>query len=569
MDTVYKKTCERQLGNGLFDEERNELGPLMENGIQMSRIPSPEATNFQKRHSYAGERQEGCMLQNIRPRGSNWNISKETANTSNNHPKDNYVQVPLMHRSQNMRQSYDGNDKHLQSMQQNTAPLDNASKSFMRSLRIESYLNNPDDPFGDSCDNLDQFEFQERASSFMQGKMRSSLAFRSPIMEQMEPDGCMKNSSAAMGSPASPNSPLHYSSMQWNATPGNRMSNEEFMMKRQSLQVLDGPQNNASYGLGRNQPGYMSLGRAKGRQMITTPDILSDSWYKRHSVADPRSDNEYALDPMNHMYGGFARMQVSRNKMGMNEQNGGYRSNLNEEQRSVSHYDVMSSSSSSGTWQEPPSRTVSSAALDENSKEKSSSSKPFFKRSTKKIKSLLNKPEKKENPVRAQSTTSVDSTDTLTAEEEERIPYGQEKFYQRSTSMRSSEHRRNYQDEDYAKSSKPRFRTEEHHNPPQIYLQKSSSQKKPYIYDNNTRLGHNQSGSWNRDRLAENRVYSRFEPFCSPEKKHPAHHSGNTHSQDKSKAPSKGESAAEHNLTQGGRENKLEKFFHRLLNKNK
>lgn len=586
LDTVYRKTCERKLGTRdfeerLFEEELNKLGPLMENGSdvqkQMPQFQPTEAMNFLKRHSYAGERQDGCMPQNIRPRASNWNISRDK-----NYPVDNYLHVPPLHRAQNLRQSYNGNDKQVVSMQQNMPTLENTSKAFIRTLRIESYLQNPDVPSGDTCDYLDQYEPPDKASSFMQGRMRSSLVLKSTIPEQMEPNRHMNNSSPGVTSSAAPNSHLHYSSMQWNPTAAaeNRMSNEEVMLKRQSLQMLDDNWNNTSYGPGRNsyQSAYTSLGRAKGGHMITSPDVMTDNWYKRHSVADPRSNTEYAHESSGHMYGAFARMQVNRGTAGINAQNVGYGSNLNEDQRSVSHYDVNSitgtKSPGNRIWQEPPSRTVSAAALGVNSKNETAKSsnmgsQHFLKKSTKKLKSLLNIPEKKERSTGTMETPSLKSSgsaDTITAEDEEGPPDGrQQQFHQRTShSVRSSsEHQRNRLEDDHLKSSKPRFRTEELYSPFQTSPPKTATQNKPTGFD---------AGSWSKERAADGRLYSRYEPFCSLEKKHSMHSAnsfGTTHSQEKPKGLPKGDAAIEHNLTRTARglhENKLEKFIHRVGN---
>ncbi|TKS85471.1 Protein FAM83B [Collichthys lucidus] len=583
MDTVYRKTCERKLGarhfeERLFEQGPNELRPLMENGIvvpdQMPQLQSTEMMNFMKRHSYAGEKRDGCMPQNIRTRASNWNIATETGTVTNNYTMDNYLQVPPMHGGQNIRQSYNGND--ILSMQQYMPTLENTSKSFMRTMRIDSYLKNPDVPFGDSCDYLDQFD-QDKANSFMQGRLRSSLAFRSTIPEQMEP-----------------NTPLHYSSMQWNPTGGaeNRMSNEEFMYKRKSLQILEDNRNNTGYGPGMNsyQPVYSGLSRPKDGLMITNPDILADSWHKRHSVADPRSNNEYAHKSSSHMYGAFARMQVNRSTTGINAQNGGYVSNLNEDQRSLSHFDMKSitttKSPNTPNWQEPPSRTVSTAALDANSKDLTAKSNSMgsqqILKSTKKIKSLLNIPEKKEDSVGNLDTLSLrsgTSTDTLTAQDQEGKSDGQGKPYQRTTTpVRSlSEQQRNRLDTDHLKPSKPRFTVEDQRSPPQTSLTKATTQQKSTALDKNARSGLD-TRSWSKDRGAENRLYSRIESFCSLERKHTTRSSnsfGATHSQGKTKGLPKGEAAIENNLTRAARghhENKLERFFHRvgnLIQKNK
>nr|XP_046258459.1 protein FAM83B [Scatophagus argus]XP_046258460.1 protein FAM83B [Scatophagus argus] len=594
LDTVYRKTCEKKVGTRnfeerLFDEEPKGLGPLIENGIgvhkQMHQLQSTEVTNFLKRHSYAGERQDGYMPPNIRPRASNWNISRETGNVTNIYPMDNYLQVPLINRGPNILQSYNLTDKQVMSMQQNMPTTEKTSKSFMRTLRIESYLQNPDVPFRDSLDYLDQFEPLDKANAFMQARMRSSLVVKSTIPEQMEPDRFL-NSSSGISSTAASNTPLHYSSMQWNPTAENRMSDEEFMLKRKSLQLLDDNWNNTSYGPGRNpyQSIYTSLGRTKSGHMITNPDILTDSWHKRHSVADPKSNNEYAHESSGHMYEAFARMQLNRSTAGINAQNGGYGPNLNEDQRSVSQYDANSitgtKSTSTHIAQEPPSRTVSAAALHANSTDLTNKSNHvgtqyFLKRSSKKIKSLLNAPEKKEDSVRIMETPSLKSsgsTDTLTPEDEEGISDGQRNVHQRATNSvkSSSQHHRSRSDDENLKYSKPRFRVEEHRNPLQSCLPKTTQQKKPTVLDRSASLGLDK-GSCSKDRGDENRLYSGVEPLCSFEKKHSM---SSVHSSREKSLP-RGEAAIEHNLTRSARthhENKLGRFFQRvgnLIHKNK
>ncbi|XP_034538621.1 protein FAM83B [Notolabrus celidotus] len=571
LDTVYRKTCERKLGTRdfeerPFEEETNRLGPLMDNGIsglnQVSPYKSTEAVDFLKRHSYAGERQDGYVPQNIRPRASNWNVSREAGNGINNYPMDNYVHMPQMYRGQNLRQSYSGNDKQITSMQQNIPSLENTSKSFMRTLRIESYLKNSEVPYGESSDHLDQHEPMDKANSFMQGRLRTSLAFRSTIPEQMEPNRHINNSSTHVNSSAAQNTPLHYSSMQWNPTSGAENRNNPSFV----------PGRNNSY-----QSVYSSLGRPKGGHMITNPDIGTDSWNKRHSVADPRSNTEYKHEPSPHIYGAYTRMQANRSTTGINAQNGGYVSNLNEDQRSVSHYDVKSITStkspSTPSWQEPPLRTVSAADLDLNSKDltsKSHGSHHFLKKSTKKIKSLLHIPEKKESSMsnlETQSWKSGTSTDTLTAEDE--MSHGGGRHYHSTTSsVRSSSGlQRNQLEDDHLKTSKPRFGTEEQRST----LSRTTT---PASLDKSTRTS-NDTASWNKERSVDSRLYSRFEPFCSLEKKPPlrtSHSFGS--SQEKIKVLPKVE-FADHHLSRharGHHENKLEKFIHRvgnLIHKNK
>nr|XP_057914021.1 protein FAM83B [Doryrhamphus excisus] len=543
LDSVYRKTCERNL------HEDNQLRPLIEHDIglqkHMSQLQSAETIDYLKRHSYAGERQDGYVPQNIRGRASNWNITRETAIGMNHYPMDNNYLVPQMYRSQKLRKSYNGNDKQILSLQQNMPTLEKTSKSFMRTWRIESYLKNPD---GES-DYLDQFD----------RRMRSSLAFRPTIPEQMEPSTHIKNTPSVGNASTSIHNPLHYSSLQWNPTDSNRLNNEEFIMKRKSLQILE----DCSGAKSSYPSSYASLGRVKRGQIITNPDLLTNSWNKRHSVADPRSNSAYTQDSSSAMYGGFARMQIDRGTAGI--KHGVYGSNLIEDQRSMSHYDVKSPSTSS--WRQQPSRTVSAATLvrdgeDLTVKSSRMGSQQFLKKSTQKIKSFLNIPDKKERQARTietPSVTSEGSTDTIKADDDSAAVESEVKLHHSNSSI--GQYGNHTADEKY---SKPRFTTEGHRKAPQMPA--SVAQNEADISDKN-----NEVPGWRKDRKTDSRLYSRFEPFCSVQKKQPSRSPVNS----LEKTKTKGEVANDISLARLGRghhENKLEKFFHRvgnLIHKNK
>ncbi|XP_034041305.1 protein FAM83B [Thalassophryne amazonica] len=601
LDTVYRKACERQLGirdleERLYEQDSPKLRPVVENGISAHKpimhLLSPEEKSLRKRHSYAGERQNTYLSENIRPRASNWNICHDMDNGINNFLMENYSQMPKIYRNQPMRQLCHGNDKPILPIQQNMPLVENASKSFMRTWRIESYLKSFDVPLRDSCDYLDQFESLDKANSFMQGRLRNSLIFRSAIPEQIETNRHMNNSFTALPS-ALPNAALHYSSMQWNpsTTAESRTNNEDFKLKRQSLQMLDDSRENLSYGPGRNAypSTYVSLSRTKGpMMMIKTPDIMTDSWQKRHSVADPRSNVEYELS--GHMYGSaYGRTQVHRSTAGINVPNGGYKPHLNEDQRSMSHYDVKTimgkNDSSTPICQEPPCRTVSAAVLEMNTrdltvKSNNMNSQAFLQKSSRKIRSFLNMPEKKEGSAATSATPSlksVESTDTLTADDEAKSDGTGRKHAQNiSSSVKSSAQQKSQKVDEHFKSSIPRFKTEDDQ-----YPQPSSPPKPPAtqqthpVSDTNVRPSLD-GGNWRKGRGAEPRLYSRYEPFCAVEKK-PAIRLTTTkaHSQEKPKTAFKGDAAVEHNISRtvrGHHENKLEKFIHRvgnLIHKNK
>lgn len=566
MDTVYRKTCERNLGltnleEGLHEDE--PLGPLIENGI--SAHMSAEL-NYKKRHSYAGPAQDRYIPPNIRPQGSNWNISGDIVH--NNFALDSYLPAAQIHRFQHQRQPYNGKDKQL-NMQPNMPNLENTSKAFLRSWRIESYLNNTDAPFRESCDFLDQLDPLDKANTFMQGRIRTSLVFRSTIPEQTELDN---NSSLGLGR-LSPNTAMHYSSMQWNPAAA---ANKEHAYKRQSLQILD---NNENFSPGRNSYNqhYTSLGRPNSGHILTNPDLFTDNWHKRHSVADPRSNSNYIQEEK--LCAPLAGMHVNRSSMGINLPNGGYLSGLNEDHRSISHYDVKSitapKSPNSPLWQEPPSRALSSTALDVNveelnNKASSTNKQHFLKKSSKKIKSLLNIQDKKDDTswtLGQDSVISGESTDTLTLEDEMRNAQGRSKPGQspKSSGRSSSERHKKQVTEDPLATSKPRFTTEEHRYHPHVSDVKNNSQKKHISAERSSKPSY-ETGSLRRDYSVEPRMYSRYEP--SHEKRPVPVRSVSCTSrqtQDKTRGLPKGELSIEHNqAAQGNHENKIGKFFQRV-----
>nr|XP_015800021.2 protein FAM83B [Nothobranchius furzeri] len=551
-DMVNRKTCERRFSTRDLKDESGMLGPVIENDImhrQMLQFPqiSSDSMDLLKRHSYAGERQDGQVPLNIRPKGSNWNIYREMGTGQNNYAVDNYQQVSHMHRGQNMRQSYNGNDKQVFSMQQNLPALEDRPMAYRQNWSLGAFLKNSVSPALDADDYLDQHETSDKANTFMQGRMRNSLALRSTIMEQTEPK-------IHANIPAAPISPLHYSSMQWNpAFIENRLNSHDFTVKRQSLQILDDSQGSPSLGPCRNSNPYTfaSLGRSKHGQIIKTPDLLTDSWHKRHSLAESHSNTESTREPPTPTHGPYIRKPLNKSTVEISATSERHRSNLGEDQRSISHYDVNSNTdtkgSSNSNWQEPPSRTVSAAALVHKNKDltnKSNSTQRLRKNDS--TKSSIDIPERKGEYLKSRETTpsltSDESTSTITAEDEAETSSARNSHRSTTASDRfSSEH------------SKSQSRTEEHLLPWQNSLTKTSVQKKPSF-----------------------RLPSRLEQFHSSEKK-PSMPKNlrRTKSEDKSKSVSKAEAAAEYNLTQAARgqqENKLEKFFHRIgnfMNKNK
>lgn len=602
LDSVYRQTCERQAG---FRSTVEDL-PIPHHSRFLQ-----DALEFNKRHSYAGERREPSHItQNPRYGTSNWNVAEDVRHYGGNYPavmENPYEnsRLNILNRTANLRQSYHGQDKHVLSMQQNLPSLANTSKSFLRTWRIQSYLNNSEAPNGESYDYLDQYEMENKPVPAMPSRLRSSLVFRSIIPEDSEPNSYTNESLSSVrreeqfgiqrGAP-------YYSSTQWNQTDlmDNRIQPDEFMLKRRSIQIPDHSGNNLGFSSGRDML-YASLGRAKNRFQVREPELQQDNLYKRHSVADPRHNTYNSRETSSHIYEHLLRNQTEKGPGVENSKSGVYHKSLKEDQRSISQYDFKKAESNDvqhSIWQEPPSRTVSATVLEvENinqSKANAITSPRFFKKSTKKIKSLLNIPEKRDSSPKRKHASSLkvgSSSDTIISDDNElKAQHDERQQSSTANSMKSTDssilkrtNGRISGNENHAavltgESSAPRFSTEELHGdgsvraPDRMY---SNSQ------DNSRNLVQGTAGQWQRQQIGVNRVYSRFEPLCSFETKRTSSGQGATVSTNRaerhrSSLLTRGNTSADesNHIAQHthGHENKLGRFIQRvgnLINKNK
>lgn len=603
LDSVYRQTCERQAG---FRNTVKEL-PIPHHSRFLQ-----DAMEFNKRHSYAGERREPSHnIQYPRYGTSNWNVADDVRRYGGNYsnvmenPYEN-SRLNFINRSANLRQSYHGYDKQVVSMQQNLPSLANTSKSFLRTWRIESYLNNNDAPIGESYDYLDQYELENKPLPAMPSRLRSSLVFRSIIPEDSEPNSYTNESLSSVRREDQfgihPGA-QYYSSTQWNQTDlmDNQVQPDDFVLKRRSIQVPDHSGNNLGFASGRDAV-YASLGRAKSRFQLRETELPQDNLYKRHSVADPRHStyNSNNKETSSHIYGHGLRNQTEQGPVVENSKSGGYTQSLKEDQRSISHYDFKKAESDSvqrTIWQEPPSRTVSATVLDgENvnqNKPNAISSPRFFKNSTKKIKSLLNIPEKRDSSPKRKHTLSLkvgSSSDTITSDDNEHKAQQDEKqprsaaISMKSTdsSMLKRTNGRISGNEHPAavltgESSAPRFSTEQLHGDGSM----KATDHQPYSnsQDDRRNLVQGNTNQWQRDQVRVNRVYSRFEPLCSFETKHTSSGQGTNMSANKSvrhrsSLLTRGTTEQSNHIAQHthGHENKLGRLIQRvgnLINKNK
>lgn len=542
LDAVYRQTCERRSGFLPRDFEERQLVAPHTRLLQ-------DASEFYKRHSYAGERQEPAYIPQLSKYGSsNWNVaaaSNRYCGLSNNmdHQYESYVINP-MHRSSNMRQSYHGQDKKVLNMRQKMPSLASTSKSFLRTWRIESYLNNPNDaPYVEDYEYLDQHEMEQyKMPASQHSRIRSSVVFTSTIPEQPETNSYSNNSASSNYDPAKIQSSTQiYSSTQWNHA--GAAPYDDYMLKKRSTQISEHSGTSTSYSSGRDTI-YASLNRAKSRFANKEPDIQQVDLYKRHSVADPRCNtyNSDRNEPSGYMYASLPRAQ--RDKVLVNEHPPSvrYSQNLKEDQRSVSHYDFKkadeSTTTSGNIWQEPPSRTVSATLLEREDspplKTNSISSPRFFKRSTKKIKSLLNIPQKGDSLMKRKNPTSLkSSTDTILSDDD----LTRDKKHHSSTtssvkSIGSIRLRRANGKIPSAENttmvggtSAPRFSTEElHHQHTKSVAETSKTQEQtlPVAQNDRSNSTLTRSDLLPKKPVSANRPYSRFEPLCSFEAKRPS-----------------------------------------------
>lgn len=613
LDIVYRQACERRSGFSALREVDER--PLVTPHARFLQ----DTSEFYKRHSYAGERQEPVYLSKLSKFGSsNWNVAAENSRYggfSNNveNQYESYVTNPMF-RGSNVRQSYHGHDKQILNMRQNLPSLASTSKSFLRTWRIESYLNNENDaPYGENYDYLDQYE-ENKLAPPQHSRLRSSVVFTSTIPEQPETNSYSNNSASSNHDTARIQSNAQiYSSTQWNQT----AQHDDFMLKRRSLQILENSGSNTSYSSGRDAI-YASLNRAKSRFGNKEHDYMQEDRYKRHSVADPRC-NKYNGDmngpssymygdmngPSNYAYASLPRRQrncnVSANE---NPRNGAYTPNFKEDQRSVSHHDFKkadeSTTTSGNIWQEPPSRTVSATLLDQEdsqpSKSNSESSQRFLKRSTKKIKSLLNIPQKGDSSPKgknAQSLKMGSSTDTILSDYDDKKHHGS--TANSTKSVESSRLKRangkipgaeNHSLGLAGETSAPRFSTEElhpSHPPASAETSKTQEQSSVIAQKEKTDSILTRSDLLPKQQVSANRLYSRFEPLCSfdttrPTAGQPAYVSAQSHVNEKTRnavflrrQPMNDHNTYTNQQTQG-QDNRFGRFMQRvgnLIHKNK
>ncbi|OBS63940.1 hypothetical protein A6R68_07521, partial [Neotoma lepida] len=180
-----------------------------------------------KRHSYAGEQPETTpylLLNRALNRTNNapghWRRPSDSLSVASslrggqasqrNIPAQSFADrlaqrktTNLAERNSNVRRSFNGTDNHIRSLQQRMPTLENTTKSFLRSWRIDSYLNDnseapPDSngsTLGDRFEGYDNPENVKANALYTHSRFRSSFVFKPTLPEQKEVSSCTTGSS--------------------------------------------------------------------------------------------------------------------------------------------------------------------------------------------------------------------------------------------------------------------------------------------------------------------------------------------------------------------------------------
>lgn len=233
LDSSYFK------GRGMYTLNEHDKHSMRNHGYKPHFVPNFNGPNairqFQpgqinenwKRHSYAGEQPETTpylLLNRALNRTHNapghWRRPSDSLSVASslrggqasqkNIPAQSFADrlaqrktTNLAERNSNVRRSFNGTDNHIRSLQQRMPTLENTTKSFLRSWRIDSYLSdNSDAPpdsngstLGDRFEGYDNPENVKANALYAHSRLRSSFVFKPTLPEQKEVNSCTTGSS--------------------------------------------------------------------------------------------------------------------------------------------------------------------------------------------------------------------------------------------------------------------------------------------------------------------------------------------------------------------------------------
>ncbi|XP_051053927.1 protein FAM83B [Phodopus roborovskii] len=226
-------------GRGIYTLNEYDKHSMRNHGYKPHFVPNFNGPNairhFQpnqinenwKRHSYAGEQPETTpylLLNRALNRTNNppghWRRPSDTLSVASSlrGGQASQTDIPaqsfadrlaqrkttnLAERNSNVRRSFNGTDNHIRSLQQRMPTLENTTKSFLRSWRIDSYLNDnsevpPDSngsTLGDRFEGYDNPESVKANALYTHSRLRSSFVFKPTLPEQKEVNSCTTGSS--------------------------------------------------------------------------------------------------------------------------------------------------------------------------------------------------------------------------------------------------------------------------------------------------------------------------------------------------------------------------------------
>uniref|UniRef100_H3AQJ9 Family with sequence similarity 83 member B n=1 Tax=Latimeria chalumnae TaxID=7897 RepID=H3AQJ9_LATCH len=453
---------------------------------RIQQLQAYEKTDFLKRHSYAGEMAETSpylllnKTTNLRPymASSAWNVRGDAdgiRSSLHEHSQLSYSGNPrsiigpdgrtqISNRNTDLRKTFHGADNQIRALQKRMPTLEQTTKTFLRSCRIESYLNDhsesPVDTFGEPLD----YQFTQRMDAdrhegldhiqanppYSQSRLRSSFVFNSSVPQQREFGSCNTNSSTSTlvdhwNGIATTGCSVNYSTNSRHAVAPGMMSQvvatgiESSTIKRRSLQILDDHKTALDYNTAKqssNYP-YSTLGRIR---KIDDLKSQQDGSYdiQRHTFQLPdnstsKLDYRSHKEAPNYLHDAPGRNTVKQMDI-LSQKNEAYaqtRHSLQYLDGQRSDWEYNAKREPAANWNAPPSRTVSTTSLVESNvqenntqwlkENKRESSSRFLKAGSQKIKSFLNlTQDKKENLSKTKSISvykMCGSSDTLVSDE--------------------------------------------------------------------------------------------------------------------------------------------------------
>nr|XP_045011649.1 protein FAM83B [Jaculus jaculus] len=355
----------------------------------------------------------------------------------------------IAERNSNVRRSFNGTDNHIRFLQQRMPTLEHTTKSFLRNWRIESYLNDNSEPpadsngsaLGDRFEGYDSPESLKANALYTHSRLRSSFVFKPTLSEQQEVNSCTTGSSnstiiGSQGSdtpkeaPDTPTSTQHLAEITLPESI-SKLPTQSEVPKMHTLQVPENPMavlNPTTNGHAESNS-YIYTGLCVNKQMENNQK--NENLLKRRSF--PSFDHSKVnLDHGNnkhYVYSTLTRNRVRQPEKPKEDALKSSKSMHNVTRSTEEEEDVIKRNPSSGTT----TKSISIAALldvnkeDHNreltSKKEVKGSPNFLKKGSQKLRSLLSlTPEKKENLSKNKAPAfyrMCSSSDTLVSEGEE------------------------------------------------------------------------------------------------------------------------------------------------------